>query len=396
MKKSLIALAVLGAVAGAAQAQSSVTIYGLIDEGVTYSTNVNTAGGAHGSAVQLTSGVIQGSRLGFKGVEDLGGGLKAVFNLEAGFKANTGALNGGNSNNNSNGLFNRKSVVGLSSDTAGTVLLGRQTDLLDDIGSYTAVKDFGNVVGQAHALDRTEGVRTQNSIRYNSPNFSGFTASAIYGFGGEAGSNTSGQSYGLGGIYANGPLAAFVSYYQSRVGTANATGVTGSDAGIGNYPLVGLLQDGNTALKTGTIGASYQAGPARLYGSWSRSSTQSFTTEANAYYPRIKLDTFELGTDYALTAPLHLLASVQYGQLTTGDAIGSIPKDAKGKLIQLNLGTDYWLSKRTDVYGFLSYSQTKNGYAAVLPSGIFNNAGDVNGQDQANSTSLSVGIRHKF
>ncbi len=395
MKKSLIALAVLGAVAGAAQAQSSVTIYGLIDEGVTYSSNVATGNvnSPTGGKVGLTSGVIQGSRLGFKGVEDLGNGLKAVFQLEAGFKANTGALNGGNSNNNSNGLFNRKSVVGLSSDTAGTVLLGRQTDLLDDIGSYTSVKDFGNVVGTAHALDRTEGVRTQNSIRYNSPNFSGFTASAIYGFGGQAGSTTAGQSFGLGGIYANGPLAAFVSYYQSKVGTPNATGVTGSDVAIGSYPLSGVLATGDTALKTFTLGASYQAGPARLYGNWSRSANQAInlaTTTGDLYIPRLKLDMFELGTDYALTAPLHLLASVQYGQATIGSS-----DNGKGKLTQYNLGTDYWLSKRTDVYGFVSYQQTKNGYGSVLGTGIFDPS-VVNSSGDANQTSVSVGIRHKF
>lgn len=86
MKKSLLALAVLGAFAGAAQAQSSVTIYGIVDTGIAYSSKVGytdaNGNAATGSKFGINSGVIQGSRIGFKGVEDLGGGLSAVFNLD--------------------------------------------------------------------------------------------------------------------------------------------------------------------------------------------------------------------------------------------------------------------------------------------------------------------------
>lgn len=113
MKKSLLALAVLGAFAGAAQAQSSVSIYGIIDTGVVYQSKVATTNGGTGSKFGLNSGVIQGSRIGFKGVENLGGGLSAVFNLETGFNNDTGALQGSDAVSGSN-LFRRKSVVGLA------------------------------------------------------------------------------------------------------------------------------------------------------------------------------------------------------------------------------------------------------------------------------------------
>jgi len=340
MKKSLIALAVLGAIAGAAQAQSSVTIYGIVDTGIVYTSKASAGAGTTGSKFSVNSGVIQGSRLGFKGVEDLGGGLKALFQLEAGFSNDTGALQ---SDKGSSTLFRRKSVVGLGGNF-GSVLLGRQTDILDDVSQWTSVQDFGGVTGSVgHNLDRLEGTRTNNSIRYNTPDLAGFTGSLIYGFGEAAGQTSNGQSFGLGGQYANGPLGLFAAYYQSKLGT------TPADVSLVNSAPVGAFSGkaGDTALKTFSLGASYQAGPARLYGNWSRvkqplatSSTLaatgiiqpgSFTVGS---FNNTKADIFELGVNYAVTAPLHLLASVQYNKLTFADAGSN-----KGKLTQVNLGT---------------------------------------------------------
>src|SRR5450830_2157723 len=224
MKKSLLALAVLGAFAGAAQAQSSVTIYGIVDTGITYTskaqtTNTPTQTGINtGSKFAVNSGVIQGSRIGFKGVEDLGGGLNAVFQLETGFNNDNGALNGQDSAT-SNNLFRRKSVVGLAGGF-GSVLLGRQTDYADTISAYTAVNDFGGVTqNSGSALNRLQGTRTQNSVSYTTANLSGFTGNLIYGFGEQAGSVSSGQAFGLAGKYDNGPLGLGINYYQAKAGS---------------------------------------------------------------------------------------------------------------------------------------------------------------------------------
>jgi len=392
MNKSLIALAVLGAIAGAAQAQSSVTIYGIVDTGIVYTSKVSTgpAQGQDGSKFSVNSGVIQGSRLGFKGVEDLGGGLKALFQLEAGFSNDTGALQ---SDKSTSTLFRRKSVVGLGGNF-GSVLLGRQTDILDDVSQWTSVQDFGSVTGSVgHNLDRLEGTRTNNSIRYNTPNLSGFTGSLIYGFGETAGRTSSGQSFGLGGQYVNGPLALFAAYYQSKLGT------TPSDVSLVNSAPVAAFagNPGDTALKTFSVGASYQAGPARLYGNWSRVK-QPLATSSNPSdlpiefgpgtltvggFDNSKSDIFELGVNYAVTAPLHLLASVQYNKLTF--AYADTPN---GKLTQINLGADYFLSKRTDLYAFVSHLRAKD---AVNP-GVFGDSLD----EPGNQTAVAVGIRHKF
>jgi predicted porin len=222
MRKSLLALAVIGSFASVAHAQSSVTIYGIIDASVGYNSKVATGvGRATGNRAGVDSGAIKGSRIGFKGSEDLGGGLKALFNLENGFNVDTGAAA-------QNGtLFGRTATVGLSGNF-GAVLLGRQKDFTDDIAAFTSVDDFGGLISNAHArdLDRTNGERVNNSIRYNTPNVNGFYGSLIYGFGEQAGSTSTGQSYGIGGAYANGPFGIGLSYFAAK----KASTVTGAPA----------------------------------------------------------------------------------------------------------------------------------------------------------------------
>lgn len=373
MKKSLIALAALGVITGAAQAQSSVTIYGIVDTGITFSNhNITTGAASNGSKFGIGSGNIDTSRLGFKGTEDLGGGLKAVFQLEAGFQNDTGASDG-------NG-FARKSVVGLAGNF-GTVTLGRQSDILDDAGhAFTSVKDFGNFVGNPHALDRLEGIRTQNSIRYDSMNLSGFTGSLIYGFGEQAGHTTAGQSFGAGGTYANGPLGLYAGYYQSKFGSnASDTLISGITAltGLTAAQLSALNLDGTTLNKTYSLGASYQAGPARLYGNWSRVNVPNLA----------KQSIFELGVDYAVTEPIHLLAAVQHTKTSIDGLQGSKPS-----MTQFNLGLDYYLSKRTDLYTLASYAKGRNG-------ALVGDITDLAVQDSSgnsNQSAIAVGIRHKF
>ncbi|ASU37339.1 porin [Herbaspirillum sp. meg3] len=424
MKKSLLALAVLGAFAGAAQAQSSVTIYGIVDTGVTYtskaatpsstSANINT-----GSKFAVNSGTIQGSRIGFKGVEDLGGGLNAVFQLETGFTNDNGGLQGSDSVTGSN-LFRRKSVVGLAGGF-GSVLLGRQTDWADTISAYTAVNDFGGVIQNSGSnLNRLQGVRTNNSVSYTTNNLGGFTGNLMYGFGETAGKTSAGQSFGFGVKYDNGPLGLGANYYQSKQGaTASDTSLiqgvapaasasTNTLTQYANATALNAANAGSTAAKVFNLVASYQFGPARVYGNWSRVkqdlntsanvgrllatgpaatqvanplSTANRTTAATLGLSN-KADMWELGTAYSLTPSLKLLAAVEY---TTASFDGL---NGKGKLTQYNLGTDYWLSKRTDLYAFVSNLRAKD----MKNPGV---VGDTTGND-ASQTAVTVGIRHKF
>lgn len=158
MKKSLLALAALGAFAGVAHAQSSVTLYGIIDEGFNVNTNVK---GQH--LYNLSAGVLQGSRWGLRGTEDLGGGLKAIFVLENGFDENTGKMNQGGL------LFGRQAYVGLSSNY-GTVTLGRQYDsVVDYVGPLEVGDQWVATSLLTRATSTTSTTRTAPTTRSSSP-----------------------------------------------------------------------------------------------------------------------------------------------------------------------------------------------------------------------------------
>jgi len=167
MKKSLLALAVLGAFAGAASAQSSVTLYGLIDLSLA-SEKENSAD----ALKKMNSGAVNGSRWGLRGVEDLGGGMSANFVLESGFSADTGA-------GSADGLFNRTSTVGLAGGF-GAVTLGRSLTLYDDVrGSFIMEHDDFDPSNRVQKEGGADYVgRFSNRIRYVTPAMGGFVAGA--------------------------------------------------------------------------------------------------------------------------------------------------------------------------------------------------------------------------
>ncbi|WP_343585673.1 porin [Herbaspirillum sp.] len=388
MKKSLLALAVLGAFAGAAQAQSSVTIYGIVDTGVVYQSKVATSGGNTGSKFSLNSGVVQGSRIGFKGVEDLGGGLSAVFNLETGFTNDNGGLQGSDAVTSSN-LFRRKSVVGLAGGF-GSVLVGRQTDFADTISSFTSVADFGGVVSNSGSgLSRLQGTRTNNSISYTTNNLGGFTGNLIYGFGETAGKTSAGQAFGIGGKYENGPLGLGLNYYQSKAGaTPSDTSLIPNGTTVTSNVYTNAANVGSTGQKVLNVVGSYQFGPARVYANYSRVKQDLNTFGTAGFAPTSatlavakKADMYEVGTAYTLNPSLKLLAAVQHTRAEF-DTVSN-----KGKLTQISVGADYWLSKRTDLYAFLSNIRATD----MINPGVSDSTGNDSSQ-----TALAVGIRHKF
>ncbi|MFC5473512.1 porin [Paraherbaspirillum soli] len=370
MKKTAFALAALALIGANVQAQSNVTIYGVVDTSITYTSKV---GAKNDKRFSLDSGDLSTSRIGFKGVEDLGSGLKAIFQLENGFNADDGSLATANT------LFDRKSVVGLAGGF-GTVTLGRQTDFLEDIGNkYTSVQTFGgNGVkgGHFNNLDRISGARTNNSIRYDSNNVSGFTGNLFYGFGEVAGKTSAGQTFGFGGNYANGPFGIGAAYFQTKLAADAAP-----------------AKAGDTDLKTFTLGASYQAGPAKIYGAWSQAKRPLATATAATGLVNIttatKANIFDLGVDYALSGNLHLLGSVIFDR---ADISRKTAGSTKGKTTQLNLGVDYFLSKRTDVYALYSNQRSTD----VNNPGVINAAYSVAPADDSNQNVLRVGLRHKF
>lgn len=214
MKKTLAAIAVLGAFAGSAFA-ADVTMYGRIDTGLHYNNNQVDFDGQEvidDSSFEMGSGLSTGSRLGLKGTEEISEGFKVGFVLEHGFNSDTGA------NGDNDKFFNRESSLQLISDTYGTLALGRVGTIVSDIGTFGfyagAVNPFGTgwsaVGGQGigSKLFATNDTRFDNSLTYKSPTFAGTTVYAQYAMGNDGDENTHhADRYGALGVnYVNGAL----------------------------------------------------------------------------------------------------------------------------------------------------------------------------------------------
>ena len=212
MKKSLIMLAIAGAFAGTAHAQTAVNVYGIVDMGL-----VREQGNAAGSVNKVTSGAQSGSRIGFKGTEDLGDNMKALFVLETGIAADSGGFN-------QNGLaFGRQSFVGLQNDF-GTLTLGRQ--YTPYFLTLNAADPFASgLAGTASNLVANSGIRMNNTIKYASPIFmGGATAELAYGFGEQAGNNDAGRLISGAIGYGNDLFSIRLAHHNKRnvADTANS------------------------------------------------------------------------------------------------------------------------------------------------------------------------------
>src|SRR6516225_1919915 len=213
MKKSLLALAVLTAISGAASAQSSVTLYGKVDLGLVYD-----AGGAHGKSLRVSSGVTGGSRIGFKGVEDLGGGLKAAFQLETGYCADS-AAGAPNFCTGSNQFMGRQAHGDLTG-AFGAISAGRQYSI--GFNNLSTIDPFGTgYAGQINNIVDPSGIRLNNSVTYATPNMSGFVGSAEIAFGEQTGNWEANRETGAGLTYASGPAYVGFSFYDVSNSTGN-------------------------------------------------------------------------------------------------------------------------------------------------------------------------------
>jgi len=362
MKKTLIALAALAAASGAAMAQSTVTLYGVVDANVnvTRETTVSaptttTLATSRLSQTGVGSGGQNGSRWGMRVSEDLGGGLAAVATIEAGLNADTGTSAQG-------GLaFGRQVFVGLKSSSFGQVTLGRQYSAYDDVhglfaqGNNAYDVSLGNIynitASDIAATTTTAGLaalankasagvgawvsynnaRVNNSIKYQSADYGGFSGAVVYGFGENKTTTTSAThdtSFNL--KYANGPIMATVAYQENQYSTT-------------------------FKLKNTLVGGSYDLKVVKLF----------------ANFNRAKFTSLEAQKEYSLGVQVPIGALTLVGQYahSKGDDLGTNAGYA--------LEAWYDLSKRTRLY--TSFASTKK---ELL-------------NDQRNSV-FAAGIRHAF
>jgi predicted porin len=332
MKKSLVALAVL-AVSGVASAQSTVTIYGLVDAwiGTVKDNNISQSGVNVPHPFSGSGGGLQTSRFGLKGSEDLGGGLKANFLLEAGFDPSTGAAN--NYTNPYTGavstaVFGRQAWVGLSGGF-GELKFGKMWTPYDMVKGSGAAGFDSLLFAPSTSVwaSNSYSDRPGNSIYYETPNFSGFSAAGMYSFGeNKTAAVGAGKIISFNVAYANGPIGASLAY-QSEKATAAATAVkytqlNGSyDFGVvkllgaygnvknGATPITGLATD---KTKEYQIGLDFPVSSAfTLSGGYARSKS---TRLAGA--PDLKRTGYGVAGLYALSKRSNLYAGVQTGKET--------------------------------------------------------------------------------
>ncbi len=382
MKKSLIALAVIGAFAGTAAAQTNVTLYGIGDIGIgAADSKLPAAGFSPGSSSVATvfSGIQSTSRFGIRGTEDLGSGLKATFNLESGVDFSNGdSLNGTQ-------FWARRAVVGLAGGF-GEVRLGRDytpgftaagtTDVMGyglfgnwltfTTGStFRAFNPVTGVYGAPQTFS-TGGITTRasNGLHYTSPNWGGVTVRAMYAAGENDGSDinvpkNTGDMYGLSGVFANGPLTVSGYWQATKVPDTRpfATGTATNDQyGLGAQYSFGMFR---VALNYGE--AKPDVGP--------------------------KLQAWGLGGGVKIGTGEVLLNFIQQ-KIKAGSAFGPDPKGTTWGLAYV-----YPMSKRTNLYA--SYGQTRNNETAAFNlsySGSFVAAGTLDSDPRA----FAIGVRHMF
>jgi len=343
----------LSGAAVAQVAQSSVTLSGVIDTGVSWT---NHAGNGSQSLTGVSDSILGVSNFGLSGKEDLGGGVNALFNLQAGFNPSNGRMS-------SNGtLFSRNSYVGLSS-SSGTLTVGKQWNFNDDwlVGS---VFKGGYNSGSIFKFSEFDAVSElyNNTVKYVSPSLGGVQLGAMYGFGETAGSVSQGSLFNLAARYDGGPLYLAASYDQER-----------DSSGTGSlYKLI-------------TVGGSYTFGAVKLRLGAARADVGG----AGAFQsiPSMsarKATAVEGGVDYAFTSAFTASADVLYRRNTTLSNSSTVYR-----LLGL-----YSLSKRTTLVANVAYlKNSANATEALVNTTSGAIGGGVAGMSQ---TSVALGVRHTF
>ncbi|HDR9173094.1 TPA: porin [Burkholderia vietnamiensis] len=374
--KLAAAAACTALLASQAHAQSTVTLYGVIDTGLFYVHNSD----GHASQWLMSSGTMSGSRWGLKGAEDLGGGLKAVFQLENGFNSTSGALGQGRR------MFGRQAYVGLSdAQRWGTVTLGRQYDPLVDLvqpvqgdnwlaGFFIAPGDIDNADNSA---------RFNNAVKWASPVWGGVQVEAMYALGGVAGAPGSGQTYSAAVAYNAGPLALAGGYLHVDNGNANLSqrGTSTSDSFFNSN--VNAAYASARSINVARAGGRYTVGALTLGGYYSFS---EYSPDGSSTFT--KSEKYHNAEVYGVWqfSPA-LLGEIGYDYMRS---LG----DSSAKYHTVSAGVDYNLSKRTDVYSVVSYQHVSGTNGLGVAEASIGSEGFNAGKNS--QTIVAIGMRHRF
>lgn len=329
----------MSAFTGAACAQSSVTVYGIVDIAINRADN---GAAVNAKTFSLDNGTQSPSRIGFKGAEDLGGGLSAIFQLENGFDSSTGQIS------QASRIFGRQAWVGLNGGF-GTVKFGRQWAPL-----FLAVAEIdpfeAGLAGDASLMfgSGMYPLRTDNTVNYALPAMGGFSGQVSYILGETAGSLSDNRQYGVGLGYVNGPLNVQFGYHNANTTAAPVSADT----------------------KYAFLGGTYHFG----------------VVKAHLGFADNKRDSNIAGTAFDdRNWMIGLSAPVGVGTVMASYIRNDVRNVANADSTMIALGYSHALSKRTNVY--TSFSRVSN------DAGVAMNGAAANGNDP---TLFNVGIRHKF
>ena len=373
-KRSLVGLsATLGLLSAPAWAQSSVTLYGLIDEGIRFATN-QTATQGHANKLYMSEGIGTGNRWGIKGSEDLGSGTSAIFDLQSGFNPATGA------SDQQGQLFGRYAYVGISNNRFGTLKLGRQYGT-----GFGFIATFDEVqVGNQNPVDWEIfllGVRFDNTVQYSN-SFGPVAVEVQRSVGGQAGSASKGSTTALNAIYTAGGLKFGVLGQQSK-------------------------DSANRNMYAASVGARYEFSKATLYSYYIYSRRDAgFAIAANSSggalantniignantaagtgaQTKTRIDNlFNVGAAYMPTPDIKFTVAGMYDHVT------NVAGSQSGHIASFYGIADYMLSKRTDVYAEVDHSLL-GGASITDPNSPIGTFGGAN-----NSTGAMVALRTRF
>ncbi len=378
MKAKSIVMSGMILVSAGAHAQSSVTLFGMLDEGLNFTSN---AGGKR--AWQTSSVDVATSRWGIKGNEDLGGGLQALFDLESGFVMDNGQTYYGTR------LFGYQAYVGLQSDALGTLTFGRQFDTVTDaIGLLTANGSWaGYLFSHPFDNDNTDATfHASNAVKFTSNTYGGFSGTALYGFSNEAGGFAHNRVYGVGLKYSYKTFSAGAVFEAlSAPGSTAAGSVAPDDAGF-------------TAAdqKIYGIGASYGIGPATVgvvytHTNIGKPAASIYVGDLGANLASLRFDNVEFNVRYDVRPDFFVGAMYTY-------TVAHLDHDGGTASLHWNqagLMANYLLSKRTSVYAQAVYQDVSGGTTGTPLDGA-----DIPGSAGSSSNGHQivgrVGMSHAF
>lgn len=359
MKKLYLGILVISMSCASAWAQSSMTLYGSIDEGVTFNTN------AQGSHTATVGPVAVPDFYGFRGTEDLGNQLSAVFALQNGFKSNTGQ------GTIAGDAFSQFAWVGLSSPQYGTLTLGRQLDLATDALRVNANGSIQYNFYLFHPANLDNlgitGDSINNSVKYATPNFGGFSATGLYGF--DDSSTQPGRVYSADVVYSHGPFRASAVYTSWRNHVINLV------TGLGESSFLGETLAGGALF---TAQRQDIAGLSAFYKATDKLQLHGVATQVNlaSAADSTRMRTVELGADYSTNFA---------NAVTLGGYLSWL---GETRYDEVGLGDTYSLSKRTVVYAQVTYQHADGVGNAAMPL-----LAAANGPNQ---TAFRVGVHHFF